>query len=54
MSRESEELIQQYSPEACATGLAEAAVAIFSHPEDGDTGWRASFPGEAPRAGAVE
>jgi len=54
MSRESEEVIQQYSPEACAAGLAEAAVSIFSHAEDGDTGWRTSPPDEAPRADAVE
>jgi glycosyltransferase involved in cell wall biosynthesis len=54
MSRESKELIQQYSPEDCAAGLAEAAVSIFSRQEDGGTGRMASPPGEAPsRRGRV-
>ena len=52
MSRESTELIKYYSPEACAAGMAEAALSVFHNREDGGAAWMNSAPaaGSAPEA----
>jgi glycosyltransferase involved in cell wall biosynthesis len=54
MSRESRELIQKYSPQACAAGLAEAAVPGFSGREDGGEVLMVPPRGEVARAKAAE
>jgi glycosyltransferase involved in cell wall biosynthesis len=47
MSRESRDLIQQYSPVACAVGIAEAALSVFRHRDDSRAAWMTSPPAPA-------
>jgi hypothetical protein len=47
MSRESTELIKYYSPEACAAGIAEAALSVFHNRDDGGAAWMSSPPAAA-------
>lgn len=54
MSRESRALIRQYSPQACAAGLAEAALSNFARLEDDDEGWMTPAEDALPQTGATE
>jgi len=54
MSRESTKLIQQYSPQTCAAGLADALTPVFPSREGDGPGLTASHPGDRRRANATE
>ena len=54
MSRESRKLILEYSPRACAAGLAEAAVSAFPQSQDDDAAWMTSAEAGAAQADATE
>src|SRR5260370_23684422 len=54
MSRESTKLIQQYSPQTCAAGLADALTPVFPSQEGDGHGLTASHPGDGRRANARE
>jgi len=54
MSGKSRELIQQYSPENCAAGLAEAAGAAFTRPDPKHATWMTASPKQFPRVNLAE